>query len=135
MTEARRDLIAYRIDKARETLADASLLANSKRWISCVNRLYYACFYVVSALLLQQNLSSSKHIGIRSLFNQHYVKIGKVPAPLGKFYNDLFEQRHEGDYEDFVDFQESQVKPWLAQAEEFVQFISQLIQQEKGSEE
>jgi uncharacterized protein (UPF0332 family) len=64
---------------------------------------------------------------------------GGIRLPLGQYVqvfqtNDK-EKRHEGDYEDFVDFQESQVKPWLAQAEEFVQFISQLIQQEKGSEE
>lgn len=133
MTDMTPELIRYRLEKARETLADAQLLANAKRWTSCVNRLYYACFYAVSALLLQQSLSSSKHIGIRSLFNQHYVKIGKVPGHLGKFYNELFEQRYEGDYEDFVDFQESQIKPWLVQAAEFVELITQLIQQEDPS--
>lgn len=29
-----------------------------------VNRLYYACFYAVSALLLTEGFSSSRHSGI-----------------------------------------------------------------------
>jgi uncharacterized protein (UPF0332 family) len=73
----------------------------------CVNRLYYACFYAVSGLLLQDGLSASKHTGVRSLFNRHYVRTGKVPKELAPIYNDLFERRQEGDYMDFVDFEEA----------------------------
>jgi uncharacterized protein (UPF0332 family) len=68
------DLIKYRLEKADQTLDDAKLLANAKRWNPCVNRLYYACFYAVSALLAQNEFSSSKHTGIRSLFNLNFVK-------------------------------------------------------------
>lgn len=76
MTGTRDELVAYRIERARETLDDARLLADQKRWASCANRLFYTCFYAVSALLLQQDLSSTKHSGIRSLFNHHFVKTG-----------------------------------------------------------
>jgi uncharacterized protein (UPF0332 family) len=71
---------------------------------------------VVSALLRQQGLSSSKHTGIRGLFNRPYVRTGKVPRELVQIYNDLFERRQESDYPDFIDFEESQVRPWIAQA-------------------
>jgi uncharacterized protein (UPF0332 family) len=79
VTEWNRDLTQYRIDRALETLEDARILQKSKRWNACVNRLYYACYYAVSALLLQKGLFSSKHTGIRSMFNLHFVKTGKVP--------------------------------------------------------
>src|SRR5512137_190769 len=130
MNEKTRNIVTNRIERAQRTLKEARVLANSEYWNAYVNRLYYACFYAVSALLFQQGFSSSKHVGVRSLFNLHYVKLGKVPEYLGELYNTLFDWRHEGDYEDFVNFQESQVSPWLTQAEEFVQFISRLIQQE-----
>jgi hypothetical protein len=39
----------------------------------------YACFYAISALLVRDGLSSSKHAGVRSLFNRQYVKTGKIP--------------------------------------------------------
>ncbi len=69
----------YRMTRATETMEDVRVLANAGRWNACVNRLYYACFYVVSALLVSHGLSSSKHTGVRSLFNQQYVKTGKIP--------------------------------------------------------
>ena len=92
-----------------------------------MNRLYYACFYAVSALLIQQGLSSSKHTGIRSLFNRHYVKTGKVAKEMAQIYNDLFERRQESDYLDFIRFKESQVSPWISKAEEFVKHIETII--------
>jgi uncharacterized protein (UPF0332 family) len=126
------DLVPYRLEKARETLEDARILANAGRWNACVNRLYYACFYAVSALLVKDNLSSSKHAGVRSLFNRHYVKTGKVPRDVARIYNDLFERRQEGDYLDFVNFQEAQVTPWISQAEALVEHLLQVAQKESG---
>ena len=120
---SRGDVVQYRLQRARETLEDARILATASRWNPCVNHLYYACFYAVSALLIQHGFSSSKHTGVRSLFNRHYVRTGKVPKELAQVYNDLFGRRQEGDYMDFVDFEESQVRPWIARAEQFVEHI------------
>jgi uncharacterized protein (UPF0332 family) len=120
---SRGDVVQYRLQRARETLEDARILATASRWNPCVNHLYYACFYAVSALLIQHGFSSSKHTGVRSLFNRHYVRTGKVPKELAQVYNDLFARRQEGDYMDFVDFEESQVRPWIARAEQFVEHI------------
>ena len=128
MTEWSRNLVSYRMTRANETMEDARILAKAGRWNACVNRLYYACFYAVSALLIRRGLSSSKHTGVRSLFNRHYVKTGKVPKDLARIYNDLFERRQEGDYIDFVRFQESQVLPWISKAEELVQYIAGFVQ-------
>jgi len=132
MTKSNKELVSYRLQRARETLADARVLADASRWNPCVNRLYYACFYAVSALLVQEGLSSSKHTGMRSLFNRHFVKTNKVPKEKARIFNDLFERRQEGDYVDFVSFEESQVLPWLPEAEAFVEKIAVLV--EKGKE-
>jgi len=132
MTKSNKELVSYRLQRARETLADARILADASRWNPCVNRLYYACFYAVSALLVQEGLSSSKHTGLRSLFNRHFVKTNKVPKEKARIFNDLFERRQEGDYMDFVSFEESQVLPWLPEAEAFVEKIVVLV--EKGKE-
>lgn len=89
----------------------------------CVNRLYYACFYAVSALLAAEGLSSSKHSGVRSLFNENFVKTGSVEKSLARVYNDLYERRQESDYVDFVEFREEQVTPWIPRAESFAEQI------------
>jgi len=122
------DVVRYRLQRACETLEDARILARAGRWNPCVSRLYYACFYAVSALLLQQGLSSSKHTGMRSLFNRHYVKTGKVSKELAQVYNDLFERRQESDYLDFTYFEEAQVRPWISRAETFVEYIASMVE-------
>jgi uncharacterized protein (UPF0332 family) len=128
LTEWSSDLISYRIERAYETLEDARILANSERWNACVNRLYYACFYAVSALLMKNDLSSNKHTGVRSLFNLNFVKSGKISKEIARIYNDLFERRQESDYLDFIKFQESQVRPLVFKAEAFIKNIVKLIQ-------
>ena len=61
------------------------------------------------------------------------MKTGKIPKDLARIYNDLFERRQEGDYIDFVSFQESQVLPWISKAESLIGFIGSLIEKETTS--
>lgn len=127
MTSHRADLVHYRMKRAWETLEEADILASYGKWNACVNRLYYACFYAVSAFLLKDDFSSAKHTGIRSLFNQHYVKTGKFPKQIAWIYNALFERRHEGDYSDFVIFTEKDVPPWILDTRKFLENIEILL--------
>ena len=132
MSEPLESLIHYRLERAQESLNDARLLADAESWNTCVNRLYYSCFYAVSALLVREGLSSSRHTGIRSLFNRNYVRTGVVPKDLARLYNDLFERRQESDYADFVRFQADQVRPWIPQTEAFIAHITSLLSRENS---
>ena len=131
MTGELQDLVQYRLERAFETFEDAQLLSNAKRWKSCVNRLYYSCFYAVSALLAQNQLASSKHTGVLSLFNIHFVKTGKISQETAEIYNDLFDNRQEGDYTDFVKFSEEQVRPQISKTDSFIKTIANLIRHSK----
>jgi uncharacterized protein len=124
------DLIQYRFARARETLEESVILADSHHWNACVNRLYYACFYAVLALLSKHNLSSSKHAGVRSFFNQHFVKSGIISKETAVIYNLLFERRQEGDHEEFVTFKEADVRPWLKEAQHFIDSVTDLIKKQ-----
>ena len=130
MTEETRTLVRYRLDRAKEALEEAVLLLERGYTNTCVNRLYYACFYAVSALLLAQGLSSARHSGIRALFHQHIVKPGKVSVPLGQMYDRLFDNRQKGDYADLVRFVIGDVQPWIEEARIFVDAVAALILQE-----
>jgi uncharacterized protein (UPF0332 family) len=48
------DLIKYRLERAKDTLDDARILADKEKWNSTINRLYYAAYYAIIALLLIQ---------------------------------------------------------------------------------
>lgn len=128
MTRQSDDLVKYRFSRAKETLEEARLLAGSAHWNACVNRLYYACYYAVTGLLAMHGLSSSKHSGVRSIFNRHFVKTEKISKELAQTYNDLFERRREGDYEDFLRFDEIDVRNWMRDAELFIKNVSEFIE-------
>jgi len=120
------ELIQFRIQRARETLEEALLMKREQHWNACANRLYYACFYAVTALLAKKGLSATKHSGVKALFNQHFVKTGQTSKEKGRLFNNLFEARQEGDYVDFVLFDRDTVEPWIPQVTDFVEALSRL---------
>jgi len=69
-----RELALYRIQQAEESLDEAELLYNSgKSSRSVINRVYYAMFYSILALLIFEPYSSSKHSGVLSYFNRRFI--------------------------------------------------------------
>ena len=120
-------LIEYWQKRAEECIKDAELLLAHGSLYSAVNRIYYAMFYQVSALLLTQGLSFSKHSGVLAAFNREFVKTGKVNKELGRFYNRMFEYRKVGDYGDLVEFKEEKVRKWLENAKKFLNTIKKLM--------
>ncbi len=132
MKEETRTLITYRLERARESLEEANILLERGYGNTFVNRLYYACFYAVSALLLTKGLSSAKHSGIRSLFHQNFVKSGLVKTELGQFYDMLFDNRQKGDYADLVRFDPNEICDWYEEAQEFVETLGGIVKKEFG---
>ena len=111
MTGIKNDYINYRIQKSNLTYEGAIILADNKRWNSCVNRLYYSSFYLTSALLFKNEIKADTHNGVKTQFFLHYIKSGLLPKDAGKFYSHLFDLRKETDYADFIEFNENLVKP------------------------
>jgi uncharacterized protein (UPF0332 family) len=121
------EIVRYWTEKAHEALNSAQDELNAGRFSFSVNRLYYACFYAVSAVLLQRGFQFKKHSGVRAAFHKHLVKSGLVSHDHGRLYDELFEARQRGDYIELVRFTEQQVKDWLQQATQFVNTITSLI--------
>lgn len=130
MEQETKDLILYRLERAHESLSESIILLEGGYANTFVNRLYYACFYAVSALLLTKKLSSAKHTGVRSLFHQNFVKVGTVSMELGQLYDKLYDNRQKGDYVDLVRFKIEEVSSWYNEAKQFVDVIEDLIKKE-----
>ncbi len=127
MTGYRDDLVRYRIVRAKEKLEDAKLLIESKRWNSAINRLYYSAFYVVIALLLNENYKTTTHNGVKSIFSEQFVKKNIISQELGKKYSQLFTWRQKGDYADLFDFTEEKVLPYYDFVKKFILQIEKII--------
>ncbi len=100
------DYIHYRLESSRKTFEAARILAESGYWNSSVNRLYYALFYSVSALLFFHDIRAKKHSTIKSQFSLHFVKTGKFDKKYGQLLSELFDWRQKGDYDNIFDYDE-----------------------------
>jgi uncharacterized protein len=129
MKEETRALVAYRLERAEECLEEAKILFEKGHANTFVNRLYYACFYAVSALLLTKGLASARHSGVRAMFHQDFVKAGLIERRLGQLYDRLFDNRQKGDYADLVRFDVNEVGRWYGEVKIFVESVSRVAKE------
>jgi uncharacterized protein (UPF0332 family) len=123
MTGTKQDLIKYRLFRAKDTLDDAMILADKQKWNSTINRLYYAAYYAVTALLLASDINSTTHNGTKSKFSEHFIKTNLISKEYGKIYSQLFTWRQKGDYDDLFDFTEENVKPYFEPVSSLIKLI------------
>lgn len=120
----KQQLIVYRLERAKETLQDAHLLFDQGGSLgSVINRSYYAMFYGVLALLTTIGRGSSKHSGVISLFDQHFVKSGQFSISMSKALHKAFDLRQIGDYRELLEFDEKQAEEILNSADQFVEAV------------
>jgi uncharacterized protein (UPF0332 family) len=119
--------IHYRLQRAKEALEEALILSEKQRWNAVVNRLYYACFYGVIALLLTRGIETTTHDGARIQFGLHFVKSGQIEKKQGWLFSKLFDFRQKGDYGDMFDFDEETAKPLIVQVDSFITIIEEMI--------
>jgi uncharacterized protein (UPF0332 family) len=122
------DYVNYRIQRAKETIEEVATHIENKFWNTAINRMYYACFYAVSALLAKHNIVASTHSGIRQQFGQHFVLTGIIDKSLGKHFTDLFEKRHKGDYNDFYEYDEETVLALYPKSLNLISRIDELLE-------
>ena len=127
LTEQNRiDIVRYRIENANLTLAEVETHKANGYYNTAVNRMYYACYYAASALLIAYGIETKSHDGVRQQLGKQMVLTGKLPAELGKFYSQLFSKRTAADYEDFICQNLETVEELLPTAQLFVKTIEQM---------
>lgn len=127
MTGSKKDLIRYRIARAKDTYDDALILADKEKWNSTINRLYYSAYYIIMALLLSVDLKPTTHNGAKSNFSEYFIKKGILPKEFGKIYSQLFTWRQKGDYDDLFDFDRDKVLPYFEPVKRLIEIIEEKI--------
>lgn len=120
--------IRYRLEKAQEVYEAARVLCDAKQWNSVVNRLYYACFYSASALLLYHRISAKSHAGVIGQFSEHIVRPGVISTEEFRVYAKLLNWRSKGDYNDLYDFCQEDTEPMMPKVKHFIDKVASLIQ-------
>jgi uncharacterized protein (UPF0332 family) len=126
-TDDKQEYVKYRIESAFNAYEAAKVLAENDFWNSAVNRLYYALFYAVNALLVQNEIHASSHSGTRSQFSLHYIKTGKLDKKFGKLLTELYDWRQKGDYENIFDYNAESVQPMFSLVLEMIEAVDKEI--------
>lgn len=121
--QERYDIVSYRIENAQKTLGEIENLISLGYYNTAANRLYYACFYAVCALLIANKINTKSHDGVKQMFSLHFIKTGIFPMQLSATYSTLFKQRLSGDYDDMFDSTLETVNELYPRAQEFIAAI------------
>ena len=127
----RKEVVKFNMDKANDTLAEIPVLIQHKFYRTTANRLYYACFYAATALLINDGYEAHTHSGVKILLGLHYIKENKIEKTFGKMYEKLFDLRQQGDYSNWIDVKKDAIIPLLKPAEKFIAEIEKLINSNK----
>lgn len=114
-------LIKYRLKEADASIEEARVLLRENMSPRAVmNRLYYAMFYAVLALLQEKQLGTSKHMGAIAMFDREFVKSGVFDKEMSKALHRAFELRQKGDYMEEAEVTRADVDEIFPKAIDFV---------------
>lgn len=126
--DEREAIVSFRIDKSIRLLEQAKGIAQLGYWETVANRLYYAAYNSVSALLIANGDTAQTHNGIIRVFGLHFLKTQRVDSAMGNLYKTLYSMRLTGDYDDFSNLSETNVAPLLTPTEDFIKYINTMTQ-------
>jgi uncharacterized protein (UPF0332 family) len=115
------------IVKAKSSIKAAHLLADDGYFDFSVSRAYYAMFYLAEALLLEENLTFSKHSAVISAFGRLFAKTGRMSAELHRYLIEGASSRNVGDYDAGPSLSGDDANEQLGRAEEFLKATEQLL--------
>lgn len=124
------DLMVYRYQRAKETLAEIPYLKSQGYYNTAINRLYYACYYASVALLIKHRLFPTTHAGVKQMLGMEFVAKGKLSHEHGRSFSLLFERRHSSDYDDFAYSSEKDVEELYPKAQAFIEAIGALLEEQ-----
>ena len=108
--EERKILVDRQVDRALRFLSQANEMMDESHFDMAVNRYYYACFHVVQALFVQNEISGHTHSGMITQFSKFFVTTGIVSVEDGSLLARLFQLRQKADYNCAYEVSEEEVK-------------------------
>ena len=124
--EAEAEVAAYWWRMAEEALQSARREEEAGAFVFAVNRMYYAAFYAVTAVLPRRGFRFRKHSGLRASFHREIVKPGIVEREWGQLFDRLLDSRQEGDYLALVEFEPEFVREQLTRATQLLARLRQI---------
>lgn len=125
--DERTTLVTLEPKKARETFEEITILTTANKWSGAANRLYYAVFHAINALLIHDGHITNTHKGSHAVFNLNYIKTGILPIEYGRLYNQLQTMREESDYNCVYEVEADELRERIEPAQKLIEEIERLV--------
>ena len=79
-------------------------------------------------MLLSEGLTADTHQGVVSLFGLHFAKTGRVNPKLGRYLNNLKDDRESGDYDLYSGIDRAVAENAVSEAREFPTEVERYLQ-------
>ncbi|HXF93546.1 MAG TPA: HEPN domain-containing protein [Nitrospiraceae bacterium] len=122
------------MSRAHEAFAEGDYLLTKDSLTGAVNRFYYGGFYTARALLATKEVDSSRHSGVISLFQKHFVTTGQVSPAHAKALPRSLEKRQNTDYADFATIAPEEARSVREDIRAFVDECAELLERLLTSE-
>ena len=128
MADRGKDLSAYLLKQAEDTLKIAEYSLKEHIYKDAVNRSYYVAFYATKAVLALGTVDFRRHKDVMAYFNKEYVAAGIFPKALGKKLGALQRLREKSDYDDFYIASKEKAEEQIVVAKEFLQAVKDYLE-------
>ena len=125
--EDRKIMVDLELEKADSTFAENKGLTENGYWNTLANRLYYALFHAVSALLICDGREVGSHKGAAIRFHQFYVRQGIFTEEEGSFYSQMETLREKADYNCFFKVTEADITARIEPTRKLIEKIKSYI--------
>ena len=109
--------------EASDHLSDAKYLLSGHRYDACINRSYYAYFWILRGLLMAKEVTAKTHAGVHQKFGELYVKTGEIPLKFNDYLSEIAQKRITADYEINEHFEYEDAEKTVKQTEEFLNYV------------
>lgn len=82
--DERRIIVGLEFEKACKTFEKIAEYQQLGHWDTIANRLYYALFHAVIALLIHDGHPANTHKGVIALFGNYYIRTGLFSTEAGR---------------------------------------------------
>lgn len=129
MNELYKTFALKRLNLAKETMRDADLLFANGSYRGAANRIYYAVFHCMRAVLALEDVDFKKHSAVISYFRHNYIANGKLPIEFSDLIGITFDLRSDCDYDDNANPEKDDIADLLSRLGKVVEITEKYLKE------
>lgn len=131
-SDERRVMVELEMERADRIMSQIPTLIENEFWDNASNRLYYAAFHAVSALLIRNEIQVTSHKGAILMLNRDFVNKGILTREEGRLFSRLETMRENGDYNCSIETTREEVVPFVEVTQKLIERIRVLVSYESA---